>query len=99
MSHDYTFISDLNNSGQMPMQQVPMQQVPMQQVPMQSNMLRKYLAEESDDDESDSEYDDNDQESHSWQHYYGIANLILLAVILYYIYKIRKELTGMYEEV
>ena len=132
MSHDYTFISDLNNNNNMsmypnapmqqgppmqggpmqqgmpmqsaPMQQgMPMQSAPMQQGPDQFDMLRKYLAESDDDSDSDSD-DDSDTESDSgsndnnWLHFYGIATLIMLAVILYYVFKIRKELVGMYEE-
>jgi hypothetical protein len=136
MSHDYTFISDLNNGGGMPMQAspmqggpmnhqqaypdpsqmsggMPMQGMPMQGMPMQGggmpmqggpdqfDMLRKYLAESADDSDSDSDSDSDDEGDSgggNWQHYYGIATLIMLAIILYYVFKIRRELTGMYEE-
>lgn len=121
MSHDYTFISDLNNGGGMPMQQAypnPSQMVSMPPqgdmpsgggMPIQGggldqfDMLRKYLAESAEgsdsesDDESDAE-DDSERDGDNWQHFYGVATLIMLAIILYYVFKIRRELTGMYEE-
>lgn len=133
MSHDYTFISDLNNGGGMPMQNV-MQNMPMHydpnagmpgqmqmgnpQAPMmgggmpmpdpnQFDMLRQYLAESADDsdDDSDSDSEDNDfggsteLGGNMWQHIYGISTLVFLAIIFYYVFKIRKEIVGMYEEV
>ena len=125
MSHDYTFISDLNNGGMqmqgagMPMQGAGMQQAypdPSQMAGMpaqggmpmggggldQFDMLRKYLAESAEDSDSDSDDDSEDDSEHSgdnnWHHFYGIATLIMLAIILYYVFKIRKELVGMYEE-
>ena len=109
MSHDYTFISDLNNmqGGGMPMQGggMPMQGggMPMQGGVDQFDMLRKYLAESAKDADSDSDNesdseDDSGGDDSNWQHFYGVATLILLLSILYYVFKIRKELTSMYEE-
>ncbi len=70
--------------------------------PDQIAMLRTYLAESADDSDNDSDSDSgSDPESSgdgNWQHYYGIATLIMLAIILYYVFKIRNDLTGMYEE-
>ena len=92
-----------------PQQPYP-QQPPQQMAPGgldQFDMLRKYLAESVDDepDDSDDETDsdnDDDEDSGSgdgyWLHIYGISALVMLAIILYYVFKIRKELVGMYEE-
>jgi len=68
----------------------------------QMDMLRRYLAEsgesDSDSDGSDSEDDSGHDNNNTWQHVYGVATLIMLAIILFYVFKIRKELIGMYEE-
>nr|QBK87470.1 MAG: hypothetical protein LCMAC201_03800 [Marseillevirus LCMAC201] len=71
--------------------------------PDQFDVFRKYLAGSVDDSNSDSDSDsdsdsENNEKGSNWQHYYGIMMLMLLVVILYYVFKIRKELTGMYEE-
>ena len=70
--------------------------------PDQFDMLRKYLADSAEDPDSDSDSDSDDEDNEngngSWQHYYGIVSLIMLAIIFFYVFKIRKELTGMYEE-
>ena len=126
MSHDFTFISDLNKGSGMMMRGTPinhqkaqsgpsqmvggmsMQGVPMNNQhaqmggPDQFEMLRKYLAESANESDSDSDSDSDEEGSRmdgNWQHYYGIATLIMLAIIMYYVFKIRKELLGMYEEV
>ncbi len=66
------------------------------------DMYQKYLNDSGSDSDSTSDSDsDNESKrsSNDRQHYYGILTLILLAIILYYVFKIRKELMGMYEEV
>lgn len=100
MSNDYTFIGDLNGGGAN-MQGPPGMNMPIQGGPNQFDMIRKYLADTADDSDSDSESDDEDDDDgdgYDLQHYYGIPILIMLAIILYYIFKIRQELTGIYEE-
>ena len=110
MSQDYTFISDLNNQPQMPPQgygqQMPPQgygqqaPAPMYQppVPNPRDLFKNYLAESDDESDDDSEEENDNPRGSNWQHYYGIATLILLAVILYYVFKIRKEISSIYEE-
>lgn len=93
MSNDYTFISDLNNVGMQQMQMPPQEM----SYPNNLDLLQKYLGDDDDsDDESDSEEYGDD--SFNWMHVYGIVSIILLLVILFYTYKIRKELMSMYDE-
>lgn len=112
MSHNFTLISDLNSNQGMPMhgQHMPQQQMPMhgqhmpqQQMPMQPpqgnqfDMLKQYI-NRSDDSDSDSDDEESGSEGgDNWIHYYGIAILVMLAIILYFVYKIKKELMGIFE--
>ena len=76
------------------------------------DMLKQYLASSpsSNDSDDDDEDDDDDPPSTKykkgssgghvdyWKHIFRILVLILLAVILYFIIKVKKELGSMYEE-
>lgn len=111
MNQDYTVVSDLGMGGGTGMKMMPQQQQQyqsqMQQQfppaippPSQFDMIKRYL---DDSDESDSESESEEEPKttsklFTWQHFYGIATLTLLVAILYYVFKIRAELTGMYEE-
>lgn len=68
------------------------------------DMIKKYLSE-TDADDSDDDDENSDDESEdgcncgNYIHMYGILILIVLIVILWFVFKIRKELTSMYEEI
>lgn len=87
MSNDYTFITDLND----------LQYDQIQPSPSAHKPLKYYMNNDSDSD-SDSEEDSGIEDNQDWTHYYGVATLIALAIILYYVIKIRKELSELYEE-
>jgi hypothetical protein len=103
MSQEYTLIGDLNNGNmynQGQMQAFGMQPPPPHPPPNQIDMINKYLEDtdtHSSSDSSDDESDDNDSNL-NWRYFYNIIVLIMLAVILYYVWKIRRELVGIYEE-
>ena len=90
------------NQMQMQGAQPQMQGQPMQgPPPNQFDMINKYLADtdnDSDEDSSDDESDNDNSLNVNWHYFYNIIVFIMLAVILYYVWKIRRELVGMYEE-
>jgi hypothetical protein len=72
---------------------------------------RRHRDDNDDDSDSDSDVDDNDKRKgrfalglaknvllNKFVHYYGIAILLLLAVILYIVWMIRRELSELYNE-
>jgi len=77
---------------------------------MNMAMLKNYLAgNDSDSDSDDEDEYDEDVEvnvkskskcrcSDTWTHVYGVLILIILAVLLYFVICIRRELVGIYEE-
>lgn len=100
---NYTLINDLgagNNSLQMPMQQ---QQVQQQQPATQMGnfhhsgdqfeILKKYL-NDNDEDENDSEEEDDDEPKTvmNWSHVYGTIMVLLLAIVVFFLYKIHFDL-------
>ena len=94
MTENYNFVTDLQQMQHMPMQHMQHMQQPMQlqMIPQQQMPMQSLIEYDSDEDE------DDDEDSGSWEHYYGIITVILLCIILYYVYSIRKELTGIYDE-
>ena len=111
MSHDYNIIPDMGypQTGPQFQQQQPQQFQPQfqqqpQQFQPQFNMngppqfdrLKQYLSQD------DSDNSDDDEETSSgfkyWHHVYGLATLILLALILFFVIKIKKDINSIYEE-
>ena len=100
MNNDYTLISNLDNIKRM--QSVHTSGSQQQDYPNKYDLIQKYLRETDNDNDSEDD-DETDEECENdcngtYFHVYGIPAIILLIIILFYVYKIRKELTGMYEE-
>lgn len=88
----------------LPPQQSYLHPQPQQQIfPAQNfdkyDMIKKYLSETEDEDSDDSSDDENDNSCNCsmYLHMYAIPIIIILLIILWYVFKIRKELTSMYE--
>jgi hypothetical protein len=64
--------------------------------PPQFDRLKQYLSQD------DSDNSDDEEETSSgfkyWHHVYGLATLILLALILFFVIKIKKDINSIYED-
>jgi hypothetical protein len=109
MNNEHTYLPDLNSGMTLAPQQYPDQNsaYPTQNVtPLnQFDSFQQYLSDvdsDSDDDsDSESEKTSSTKMMHSpwWNHLYGLCTLVLLAVILFYVLKIRADILGMYEDI
>jgi len=92
---DFTFLNP-GDQGFIPNPEF--QPPPQPNLNAQHTLLKKYLSNnDADDSDNESDTDSDDPKTVVYIHYYSIAILVILAIVLYLVYKMHNNLNGLYE--